>query len=167
MNGAEANVFPTLTGLKVSRYFQCQNRVGRILRETWYPVLFVARVVESTPVMSSDVPSLGASVVRTARDGRSWGQSAGHLVLLAGARASSREYRQLVSELWDGFFDGPLRLTLLLSFKIVECSFQMIIFSNRGILCYLLKKKKKQPKTTVSINTEPDWCLQISHPSFH
>lgn len=119
-------------------------------------------------MMSSDVPSLGASVVRTARDGRSWGQSAGHLVLLAGARASSREYRQLVSELWDGFFDGPLRLTLLLSFKIVECSFQMIIFSNRGILCYLLKKKKKkQPKTTVSINTEPDWCLQISHPSFH
>lgn len=130
-------------------------------------VFFVARVVESTPVMSSDVPSLGASVMRTARGGWSWGQSGGHLVLLAGAHTSSREYRQLVSELWNGFFDVPLRLTLLLSFKIVECSFQMIIFLIEVFYVICFKKKKKQPKTTVSINTEPDWCLQISHPSFH
>lgn len=54
--------------------------------------------------------------------------------------AEIRAFTELVYELWDSFFDVPLCLKLLFSYKIAERSF-LLDYNIFNILTYLLFRK--------------------------
>lgn len=114
---------------------------------SWHPCIICHGVVKSTPFSTHSVPR----AVRGARNGQSLRGGGPQIYIRQSALfpientdnlVEIRAFTELVSDLWDSFFDVPLCLKLLFSFKIAGRTFLLdYIFKYFNMLTFQKNKK--------------------------